>query len=260
MKKFLELSIEYAAQRSYLDDLYRVYPIIPSGIREVDQKKWDKVESAYQNKNNIELIRALLKMKLFPIKDSYIGFLRKDPSAIERNPATVNRICGQLYEMGLPQLYTNCTAPKETNRQIGPMFKQWVSTGALGLFPVNEEQFLNSKEDAILDASDTAMQRIAYHLFGYKRRKGLDFIGRINSRYVIGEAKFLTTLGGHQNAQFEDAINTVRTSHGDAVSIAILDGVLYIPSKDKLYQSIIGPYSKYNIMSALVLREFLYTL
>lgn len=35
MNHWLELSIEYANQRSYLDDLFQVYPIIPEGVREV---------------------------------------------------------------------------------------------------------------------------------------------------------------------------------------------------------------------------------
>ena len=43
-----------------------------------------------------------------------------------------------------------------------------------------------------------------------------------------------------------------------AVKIAILDGVLFIEGKNKMYKSITETYKDYNIMSALVLREFLY--
>ena len=63
--------------------------------------------------------------------------------------------------------------------------------------------------------------------------------------------------GGHQNAQFNDAITTA-TTKVDAITIAILDGVLYIPGKNKMYQSVTETYKEQNIMSALVLREFLY--
>ncbi|MDR1126974.1 MAG: hypothetical protein LBL06_02475 [Treponema sp.] len=38
------------------------------------------------------------------------------------------------------------------------------------------------------------------------------YIGRFNKKYVIGEAKFLTDFGGHQNAQFADAISTITNS------------------------------------------------
>ena len=117
MNRWLELSIEYANQRSYLDDLFRVYPTIPEGIREINDREWTEVEKSFQAGDNAGLIRALLRMKLFPIKDSYVAYLRRDKSAIERNPKTVNRIAGRLYEMGLDKIYDRCAEPKETNRQ-----------------------------------------------------------------------------------------------------------------------------------------------
>jgi len=71
---------------------------------------------------------------------------------------------------------------------------------------------------------------------------------------------YLTDFGGHQNAQFEDAITTIRTTGVKATIIAILDGVLYIKGNNKMYKSITTIYQDYNIMSALVLREFLYSI
>ncbi|MDI6833154.1 MAG: hypothetical protein QMD02_04815 [Bacteroidales bacterium] len=44
----------------------------------------------------------------------------------------------------------------------------------------------------------------------------------------------------------------------NAIKIAILDGVLYIPGNNKMYKEITGKYKNHNIMSTLVLREFLY--
>lgn len=77
MSYFTDLSIEYANQKSYLDDLFRVYPTIPNGIREIDRKIWDNVEISYNKKDDISLIKNLFKLKLFPIKDSYVSYLRK---------------------------------------------------------------------------------------------------------------------------------------------------------------------------------------
>jgi len=45
MNPWTALSIEYANQKSYLDDLFQVYPTIPEGIREIDEEAWDKVIS-----------------------------------------------------------------------------------------------------------------------------------------------------------------------------------------------------------------------
>ncbi|MCD4830732.1 MAG: hypothetical protein K8R02_02860 [Anaerohalosphaeraceae bacterium] len=258
MNYWTKLSIEYANQRSYLDDLFQVYPTIPDGIRDIDKENWGSVEKAYKRKDNVELLKTLLTLKLFPIKDSYIAYLRRDNSAIDRNPKTINRICGRLYEMGIDKIFGKCSEPKETNRQIGPMFREWLKKKTLGINPIGLEAFIADKNDAILDASDVAMMNFAKKELGYNHDKGLDFVARFNGQYVIGEAKFLTDFGGHQNAQFNDAISTVKTRGVKAVKIAILDGVLYINGKNKMYKSATETYKDLNIMSALVLRDFLY--
>jgi hypothetical protein len=43
MNYWTELSIEYANQRSYLDDLFQVYPTIPEGIREINNEHWANI-------------------------------------------------------------------------------------------------------------------------------------------------------------------------------------------------------------------------
>ena len=70
----------------------------------------------------------------------------------------------------------------------------------------------------------------------------------------------MTDFGGHQNSQFEDAIRTIEDTNINAIRLAILDGVLYIPGNNKMSKYILSPYKDYNIMSALVLRDFLYQL
>ncbi len=55
MKKKLnhwtEMSIEYANQRSYLDDLFQVYPTIPDGIRDINGGLWKDVEKAFEKRD-----------------------------------------------------------------------------------------------------------------------------------------------------------------------------------------------------------------
>lgn len=120
--------------------------------------------------------------------------------------------------------------------------------------------FLANDENAVLRASDDKMKSFAAQYLNYRHNKGLDFVARFNGKYVIGEAKFLSDFGGHQNAQFNDAISTVTAEGIDAVKIAVLDGVLYIRGNNKMYTAITGEYRDLNIMSALVLCEFLYQL
>jgi hypothetical protein len=260
MGHWTDLSIEFANQRNYLDELFRIYPTIPDGIRDLDKEKWSNVEKSFNSHDNINLITNLLSLNLFPIKDSYIAFLRHDPAALKRNPATINRLCGRLYDMGLDQIFERCSEPKETNRQIGPLFKEWLSKGGLGIQPVGVDEFWKTDENAILGASDAEMKHWCSVHLNYSRNKGLDFVGRFNKKYVIGEAKFLSDFGGHQNAQFADAISTITSKSLKAVPVAILDGVLYISGNNKMYRDITTTYSNYNILSALLLRDFLYSI
>ncbi len=224
----------------------------------MDSGLWKSVEKAFEKHDNVALLGNLLKLDLFPIKNSYVAYLKKDKEALKRNPATVARLCGRLYEMGLDEIYSRSSEPKETNRQIGPLFKRWLKKKSLGIEPVKLDKFLKAKGNAVLDASDAKMMGFAREYLNYRHSKGLDFIGRFNGKYVIGEAKFLTDFGGHQYAQFNDAIATIKAKNVKAIKVAILDGVLYIKNNKKMHKDITGKLKNENIMSALVLREFLY--
>lgn len=194
MNHWTELSIAFANQRNYLDQLYKVYPTIPEGIRDIDNDNWRKIEKSFKEKNNIELIKHLLELELFPIKDSYVAYLKRDPSSIERNPETINRLSGRLYEMGLETIFERCSEPKETNRQIGPLFKRWLMKGTLGAELMPLDKFAATTKNAVLDASDKESMDFAKEHLSYTRNKGLDFVARFNGKYVIGEAKFYFQL------------------------------------------------------------------
>lgn len=258
MNYWTELSIEYANQRNYLDDLFQVYPTIPNGIRKIDEEVWKKIELAFNKKNNSSLIKNLCRLEKFPIKDSYIAFIKLDQNSIERNPQTINRIAGTLYEMGIDKLWEKCSEPKETNTQIGPMFKQWIDKKSLGVLPISEKEFLTTKENAILKGGDTELNRFAKKHFAYGKNKGLDFIGRFNGKYILGETKFITAIGGNQNNSFVDVLTTLTAKVKGATCIGIIDGIPWLVDKSKYYTAITTKYKKYNIMSSLVLREFLY--
>ena len=261
MNYWTKLSIEYANQRSYLDDLFLVYPTIPDWIREVNQKARDDVTIAFNNKDNVKLIESALNLELFPIKDSYVGYLKKDKTAILRNPQTINRICWRLYEMWLDKIYDKSTEPKETNRQMWPMFSNWIKKKSLWIDPtISISEFENSTENAIFSWTDEEKINFAKKHLNYNRNKWLDFLARFNWKYVIWEAKFLSSDWWSQNSDFEDAILTLESKETKAIKIAILDWTPYIKSNSKMHKYITNPYQDYYIMSSLVLRDFLYQL
>lgn len=259
MNYFLIQSIELANSRNYLDELFRVYPMSPDSLREIDAQKWSAFEKEFKQNNQAKIIQSLLDFELFPIKDSYVAYLRRDKSAILRNPMTIARLCGKLKEMGLDKIYKNLSQPKETNRQIGPLFKRWVNSGALGLTPLPLKKFQSTKQNAILNATDSAMQEYAREFLGYTNQKGLDFIAKFNDKFIIGEAKFLSDFGGHQNAQLNDAFALLnsQSKHKNVIKVAILDGVCYIKNHSKMFETLMQHKDK-NIFSALFLRDFLY--
>ena len=258
-------SVDFANQRNYLDELYKVYPIIPNERRELNDCAMWKIKTYYDSGNNKELVKSLLDLEIFPIKDSYVAYLRKDCTAIDRNPETINRIAGNLRQLGFEEIMEKCAQPKETNRQIGPMFKSWVDKGTLGA-PIYRDSsiFRNSVGNAIYNGSDEEMKIFCNKHLGYDRDKGIDFVARFNNKYVIGESKFLTDFGGHQNAQFDDALSTVNSFFKSddgrpVIPICIMDGVLYIKNRGKMYKHLEN-HSEHIIISALILREFLYSL
>lgn len=260
MNKHLKESIELANNFDYLDRLYAIYPISHNLRRNIPKITLDKLEYAYNSQDNLLLLKEALKLNLFPLKDSYVAFLRKDEKFIEQNPKTVDRLAGSMYELGWDKFLNNITEPKESNRQMGSAFREWIKKKPLGILPVKIDKFIKDNSNAILDCSDDEAKNFAHNKFGYDRNKGLDFIARFNGKYIIGEAKFLTDYGGHQNAQFEDAISTLNTKVNNATTIAILDGVLFIEAKNKLFQSLNQEYKDTNIISALLLRKFCYSI
>ncbi len=180
--------------------------------------------------------------------------------SIERNPQTVNRLTGYFYEMGLSKLFEKCSEPKESNTQIGPMFTRWLNKKSLGIEPVNIETFVKTKENAILKGGDDVLLSFAKEKFGYSKPKGLDFVGRFNGKYVLGETKFITAIGGNQNNSFRDVITTLTADFNGAISVGIIDGIPWLKNKSNFYNQITNEYKDLNIMSSLVLREFLYQL
>ena len=89
MNYFLSQSIELANTKNYLDELFRVYPMSPDLLREIDEAKWDIFAREFEQNNQSKIIESLLDFELFPIKDSYVAYLRRDRSAIVRNHKTI---------------------------------------------------------------------------------------------------------------------------------------------------------------------------
>lgn len=250
-----EKSLELANSPGYLDKLSNVYKMRINPERPLPEKAVEEIKRAFIKKDDEVLIKLLIDYpKVFPVKDSYVGFLRAKPEAIKENPKTVKRIAERLYALGIDKTLLEATRPIETNRQLGNSFREWLHK--IGYKVVDEQTLINSQKGTfILNGGDSSLFKFATQELGCELRKGIDLVIKKNKDYIIGEAKFLTTPGGEQDRGFDDAKSFVTEKSGNAQRIGIIDGYIWLTSLTGLHNKIIK--SNENIISALILHEFI---
>jgi hypothetical protein len=142
----------------------------------------------------------------------------------------------------------------EFNRTIGPLFRKWLPTLQ---YPVLKSDRFEKYEKniSILDGTPDELKKFANEKLGANLEKRPDLVAKNKGRYVIGEAKFLTDLGGHQNTQLLDALELLRSRSGKVKRIAILDGVVWIKSRNKMHEAVVE--CNEDVFSALLMAEYL---
>jgi hypothetical protein len=223
--------------------------VLPSEIKTL-------LKDAHKKRDAVRLVRALLELDKFPIKDPYVAFLRRGDIFLTYNPSVVGRLAETLFSMSFDELISGCEEPKEFNRQIGALFRKWLPK--LGYPFLSGEEFDKYEGITFLSGSNGEKTHYANKKLGCNLSKGLDLLAKVGSIYVIGEAKFLTDSGGHQNAQFQDALMLLKGNKGQAIRIAVLDGVVWIKSNNKMHRQICEV--EQTALSALLLEDFLESL
>lgn len=266
MNKWVEKSVKLANSYGYLDKLLKVYPVNLTMNREISEEEKDRIKKVLLKKNRKELIKVLLEFKKFPIDDPYIGFIRKDKSALDKNPKTVSRISRRLLRLGLEGILSGICSPESPSRQMGQMFRKWLVKLGYPILP--KEKFIKYKGTAILKGGDESLKNFARENLGYKRQKGLDLVLKTKNSFVLGEAKLITRSGGTQDKSFREAISFIKSKNNkNIIKMAILDGVVWLSSGDKklrnkknLYENIRDLKSNQIALSSLILRDFIKSL
>jgi len=255
MNKWIKKSAILANAHGYLDKLQSVYPVTLAQERKIPDEVVHELKKIFEAHDNEKLIMRLLSFEKFPIKDPYVAFLRRNKGTfVKKNPETVRRIAEQLYSLGFNGMLRGIKEPKEFNRQIGVLFKRWLPTVGFPVLP--EPEFESHRGVCLLLGSDNMLKTYAQNRLGYDIDKGIDMIAKAGKTYFfLGEAKFLTDYGGHQIAQFEDALRTAAFEKGNTIGMAILDGVVWIKGENKMFQRI--RKSSQVVLSALLLKDFL---
>jgi hypothetical protein len=261
MNKWVERSIERAYKDGYLDELSKIYTPTEEKERKLPPDVIARIRQAYEEKDEIKLMKELLKLDKFPIKDPYIAFLRRGGEKIlKSNPETVNRICSKLLSMEFEELVKLSEEPKEFNRQLGPMFKNWLNK-KFGDKYLSRDQFASHiKGIAFLNGSDKELKIFANEELECELEKNPDFIAKVDDKYIIGEAKFLTDFGGHQDRQLEDALNLIRSKQCNSIRIAVLDGVLWLETDNSMSKIVRKLKDDEIALTALLLEDFLNSL
>jgi hypothetical protein len=156
--------------------------------------------------------------------------------------------------MDLDTIIKLSTAPQKPSRQLGNVFRAWLQNQNFRF--LNVDNFKKHNGAAFLNGDDNILKNFAINELEIKSlRKGLDFILKVNNKYFVGEAKFLTDYGGTQNNQFRDAINVAKIKKDNVSGIAILDGIVWFKNNSYMHKTI----SSFNrtALSALLLKAFI---
>lgn len=259
MNIWVEKSFKLARKNGYLDRISEVYPIDISDIEDnVTQNDEYQIKELLRKKDKKGLILFLVKMKKFPFDEPYIGFIRIFNDAIDKNPKTIDRIFERLETLGLEEIINGINRPKSASRKFGSYFSKWLRKKYRSTS--NFEEFLKSEDKLIiLNAGDSNLRKFARKYLDFDRKKGLDFIFKVNKNYVIGETKFVSANGGTQDKSVREVLSMVKGKTSKATIISILDGVPWVGTSE-LYKSLHDLNKDQNIMSLLLLDDFLKTL
>ncbi|MEO0254008.1 MAG: hypothetical protein ABIN20_01120 [candidate division WOR-3 bacterium] len=262
MNKWVQKSIKLAKSEFYLDKLLKIYP--PEEIsreKALSEQQYQLLKRLFKEKNCKDLVKELIHLKKqgfkFPIENPYVSFLTHYEEAIDKNPKTIRKICDKLFEMNFNELKEKLEAPKKPSRRIGPMFKIWLKE-KFDFLDINE--FRKTPGIVFLNGGDKFLKEYATRELKCKFRelsKGLDFVAKINNKYIIGTAKFITDFGGSQDNQFKEAVSLVKETlcPYNVVKVAVIDGVAWLGGEMKLTLEKLK--NNEFCFSALLLEEFI---
>ena len=85
MNQWTKKSLEIA-QLNYLERLHGIYNIGKPEKRVLKEKHVNRARVAYEGRNKLELLKALIKFEKFPGDYPYVAFFRANPEWLNSNP------------------------------------------------------------------------------------------------------------------------------------------------------------------------------
>jgi hypothetical protein len=280
-----EKTLKLAEGGDYLDKLLEVYPAellperpLPEGIRK-------EIRDLYVTGKYEDLVIRLLDLRHpFPIEHPYAALLRhldrsKRISVIKRNPQIIKVLANLLASLGLNNIIKGIERPKDINRVLGAAFRNWVRNKFIEApFRIVDESHdllrCNSdREICIFTGSDIEVGSFIRESLRLEEPRerffNRDILVNVRNTFILGEARFLSTPGGSQSRDLDNAITFVETMEKISASaksrgvkikgIALLDGIVWFYGEyvKTIKRRAVGDVV---VMSALFLKEYLLSL
>jgi hypothetical protein len=253
-------SIELFQTTSYLDAILEVYPLQTARPERLDERLRRRIISAHQGRKTSELIDILRNEVKFPYDEPLWFLIKNIQGCIDNNPKQIQRIADSLYAMTAEETVIRLESAPKLNTQMGPMFTNWLRNNFKLL---NVHDFRSSTQGiCILNSSEEVGKTFINEELHQDLNKRPDLVAKVNTTYIVGEAKWIGSPGGNQNKQVVEVINLCRNQRGKVIRVGVIDGFPWAVLKadgtiinDKTCVQV--QECEYDIISALLLEEYL---
>ena len=233
MNEWVKKSLELATSEGYLDKISQVYPATALPVRPLDKQDKESIRLLHKQADPTRLLEFLLRITKeghpFPIEHSYASIFRQKPALIEKNPLVFRKLGEIILSMPIDDIIRGAERPIDINRVMGQAFYNWLRNHFPGKsIPfLSQSQFTNYQTGAFFDGRDADILSYVTQILGRGLERGRDFLYKKRDKFVIGEARFLSTSGGSQTRDLNETIEFVKGNKGRIIGIGVLDGIVW---------------------------------
>jgi len=263
---WVDRSIKLARSYGYLDKLALIYPPVIPSDRPLNAVTKQRIRELHSQGEGQKLLKLLLDISRrgcnpFPIEHPYVPLLRRKKDGLfNKNPMIVDMLAQILLSLPVDAIIRGCERPADINRIMGSAFRNWLRSyfPQQGYPVLPKPQFRMYRGIAFLDATNARVMEYANRELGCNLRQGRDFLCKVFDKFIVGEARFMSTYGGSQTRDLRSTLDFVKDKTGSAIRVAVLDGIMWFyPSYVNMLREL--GEDEYAL-SALLLKDFLESL
>lgn len=259
LNQWVQRSINYFNNQNYIDDISEVYNYGVAEPQRIESGLRRRILSTHNDRNDEELITLLKELNKFPYDEPFWYLLQEIDGFIENNPNQVNRIAQSLYNMSGEELLAKIESSPKLNQQTGPMFNNWL----VNEFNVlNIEDFIQSEQGIhVLGGSEIEAKNFLEDQLNQNVDKRPDLVAKVNTTYIIAEAKWVGRSGGNQDKSVDEVLNFCSNVRENVLRIGIIDGFVWMTRTSSgrltnLKSCVKVQETHFNLMSALILEDY----